>query len=89
MWSEGGRGSRAHSLELVVARILVITHVLIVTRILIVTHILVVAHVRSWALAVIREPRWACWLVVGCVRRGSWAIVKGARRWVVVTAYGQ
>ena len=51
MWSEGGRGSTAHSPELVVARVLVITHVLVVTR------ILVVARVHSWALAVIREPR--------------------------------
>ena len=60
MWSEGGRGSRAHSLELVVACVLIITHVLVVTRILVVTHILVVARVCSWALAVIREPRWPC-----------------------------
>ena len=89
MWSEGGRGSRAHSLEFVVARVLVITHVLVVNHILVVTRILVVARVRSWALAVIREPRWPCWLVVGRVHRGSWAIVKGARRWVVVAAYGQ
>ena len=51
MWSKGGRGSRAHSPELVVARVLVVAHVLVITR------ILVVAHVSSWALAVIREPR--------------------------------
>ena len=83
MWSEGGRGSRAHSLELVVACVLIITHVLVVTRILVVT------CVRSWALAVIRELQWPCWLVVGRVRRGSWAIVKGTRQWVVIAAYGQ
>ena len=44
MWSEGGRGSRAHSPELVVARVLVVAHVFVVTR------ILVLARVRSWAL---------------------------------------
>ena len=27
VWSEGGRGSRAHSPELIVAHVLVITHV--------------------------------------------------------------
>ena len=80
MWSEGGKGSRAHSPELVVARVLVIAHVLVVTC------ILVVARVRSWALAVIREPRRPVWLVIR-VRRGSWAIVRG--RWAVVAAYGQ
>ena len=64
MWSEGGKGSRAHSPELVIARVLVIAHVLVVTR------ILVVARVRSWALAVIREPRRPVWLVIR-VHRGS------------------
>ena len=68
VWSEGGRGSRAHSPELVVARILVVTPVLVVAR------------VRSWALAVIREPRWPLWLVVVRARRGSWVMVKGAHR---------
>ena len=77
VWSEGGRGSRAHSLKLVVARVLVIAHVLVVTRVLTVASVLVVARVRSWALGVIREPRWPLWLVVGRVRRGSWAMVKG------------
>ena len=81
--SEGGRGSRAHSPELVVAHVLVIPHVLVVIR------VLTVARVRSWVLAVIREPRWPSWLVVGRVHQGSWAMVKRARRWVVVAACGQ
>ena len=46
VWSEGGRGNRAHSPELVLA------HVIVVTR------VLIVARVRSWVLAAIREPRW-------------------------------
>ena len=79
VWSEGGRGSRAHSPELVVAHVLVIPHVLVVTPVLTVAHVLVVACVRSWALAVIREPRWMFWPVVGRVGRGSWAIVNGTR----------
>ena len=54
VWSEGGRGSRAHSPELVVARLLVIAHVLVITRVLTVARVLIVARVRSWALAVIR-----------------------------------
>ena len=89
MWREGGRESRAHSPELVVARLLVIAHVLVITPVLTITRVLVVARVRSWALAVIHEPRWLFWLVVGRVRRDSWAMVKGARRWVVVAACGQ
>ena len=89
VWREGGRGSRAHSPELVVARLLVIAHVLVVTPVLTVARVLVVARVRSWALAVIREPGWPFWLVVGRVRRGSWAMVKRAPRWVVVAACGQ
>ena len=88
VWSEGGRGSRAHSPELVVARALIIAHVLVVTRVLTAARVLVVARVRSWALAVLREPRWPFWLVVGRVRRGSWAMVKRLRRWVVVAACG-
>ena len=88
VWSEGGRGSRAHSPELIVACVLVIAHVLIVTRVLTVAHVLVIARVRSWALVVIREPWWLFWLVMGRVRRGSWVMVKGAHRWVVVTACG-
>ena len=89
VWSEGGRGSKAHSPELVVAHVLVIAHVLVVTPVLTVTRVLVVSRVRSWALAVIREPRWLFWLVVGRMRHDSWAMVKGARRWVVVAACGQ
>ena len=89
VWSEGGRGSRAHSPELVVARVLVITHVLFVTPVLTVARVLVVTRVRSCTLAVIRELRWLFWLVVGHMRRGSWAMVKGARPWVVVAACGQ
>ena len=89
VWSEGGRGSRAHSPELVVACVLVIAHVLVVTRVLTIARVLVITHVRSWALAVIREPRWLFWLVVGRVGRGSWVMVKRIRRWVVVTACGQ
>ena len=85
---KGGRGSRAHSPELVVARVLVVTHVLIVTHVLTVAHVLVVAHVRSWALAVMREPRWPFWLVMGRVHRGSWEMVKGACWWVVIAACG-
>ena len=72
VWSEGGRESRAHSLKLVVARVLVIAHVLVVTRFLTVARVLVIAHVRSWALAIIREPRWPFWLVVGRVVHGRW-----------------
>ena len=89
VWREGGRGSRAHSPELVIARLLVIAHVLVVTPVLTVARVLVVARVRSWALAVIREPGWPFWLVVGRVHRGSWAMVKRAPRWVVIAAYGQ
>ena len=91
--SEGGRGSRAHSPELVVAHVLVVacvlivTHVLIVTRVLVATHVLIATCVRSCALAVIHESRWPFWLVI-CVCRGLWAMVKGARRWVVVAACG-
>ena len=77
VWSEGGRESRAHSLKLVV------------TRVLTVARVLVVARVRSWPLAVIREPWWPFWLVVGRVGRGSWAMVERAGRWVVVAACGQ
>ena len=57
--------------------------------VLTVARVLIVARVRSWALAVIREPGWPFWLVVGRVRRGSWAMVKRAPRWVVVAACGQ
>ena len=57
VWSEGGRGSRAHSPELVVARVLVIAQVLVVTRVLTVARVLIVTRVRSQALAVIRETR--------------------------------
>ena len=57
VWSEGGKGSRAHSLKLIVAHVLVIPPVLVVTHVLTVASILVVARVRSWALGVIREPR--------------------------------
>ena len=77
-WSEGGRGSRAHLPELVIARVL--AHVLVVTR------VLVVARIHSWALAAIREPRWPFRLVIR-VRHGSWAMVR--RSSVVVTACGQ
>ena len=66
VWSEGGRGRRAHSPELIIACVLVITHVLIVC-----------------------EPQWLFWLVVDHVPHGSWAMVKGACRWVVVAACGQ
>ena len=92
MWSEGGRGSRAHSPELIVACVL--AHVIIVTR------VLVVAHVRSWALAAICEPRWPFWLVIH-VRRGSrssvggrhhlWAVDGGgdcSRQWAIVVVGG-
>ena len=89
VWREGGRGSRAHSPELIVARLLVIAHVLVITPVLTVARVLVVARVRSWALAVIREPGWPFWLVVGRMRHGSWAMVKRAPRWVVVAACGQ
>ena len=89
VWREGGRGSRAHSPELVIARLLVIAHVLVVTPVLTVARVLVVTHVRSWVLAVICEPGWPFWLVVGRVRRGSWAMVKRAHRWVDVAACGQ
>ena len=79
VWSEGGKGSRAHSPELVVARVLVIAQVLVVTRVLTVTRVLVVARVHSRALAIIREMRWLSWLVVGRVRRGQWAVDGGGR----------
>ena len=70
VWSEGGRGSRAHSPELVIAHVLISAHVLVVTPVLTIACVLVVARVRSWVLAVIREPWWLFWLVVGCVCRG-------------------
>ena len=89
VWREEGRGSSAHSPELVVTRLLVIAHVLVVTPVLTVAHVLVVTRVRSWALAVICEPGWPFWLVVGHVRRGSWVMVKRTPRWVVVAACGQ
>ena len=88
-------GNRTHSPELVVARlpivahILVITHVLVVTHVLAVTCVLAVPRVRSCVLAVICEPRWPFWLVVVPALRGSWAMVKGARWWVVVVGCGQ
>ena len=47
VWSEGGRGSRAHSLELVVAPVLVIAHVLVVTCVLTVASVLIVTRVCS------------------------------------------
>ena len=68
---------RQQAVVVVVACVLVIAHVLIVTRVLTVASVLVVARVRSWALGVIREPRWPLWLVVGRARRVSWAMVKG------------
>ena len=77
VWSEGGRGSRAHSPELVVARVLVIAHFLVVTHVLTITRVLVITRVRSRTLAVIRETWWPSWLVVGHVRRGSWAVDGG------------
>ena len=80
VWSEGGRGSRAHSPELIVARVLVIAHVLVVT------HVLVIACVRSWALTIICEPWWLLSLVVGRMCRGSWVMVKGAH-WLVVALF--
>ena len=89
VWSEGGRGSRPHSPELVVARVLIIAHVPVVTRVLTVTCVLVVAHVRSWMLAVIRELWWPFWLVVGRVGCGSWAMVKGARRRLLAVVSGR
>ena len=45
VWSKGGMGSRAHSLELTI------------TCVVIVTCVLVVACVHSWALAIICEPQ--------------------------------
>ena len=92
LWSEGGRGSRAHSPELVVARVLVIAYVLIVTRVLTVTRLLIIAHVRSCALAVICETRWPSWLVVGRMRCGSWAmkgLVAACGQWMWVIVHGQ
>ena len=74
---KGRRGSRAHPPELVVARVLVIAQVLVVTHVLTVARVLVVACVRSQVLAVIRESWWPSWLVVGRVRRGSWAVDVG------------
>ena len=56
---------------------------------LVVAHIPIVACVRSCVLAVIHEPRWLFWLVVVCVLRGLWAMVKGGHRWVVVAGCGQ
>ena len=89
VWSEGGRGSRAHSPELIITCVLVTAHVLVITPVLTVAHVLIIAHVRSWALAVIREPQWPFWLVVGRVHCGLWAMVKGTHQWVVVTTCGQ
>ena len=58
VWSEGGRGSRPHSPELVVARVLVIAQILVVTCVLTISRVLIITHVRSRALAVIHEMRW-------------------------------
>ena len=77
VWSEGGRGSRAHSPELIVACVLVIALVLVITHVLIITPVLVIACVHSWALAVIHEPWGQLWLVVVCTHCGSWVMVKG------------
>ena len=87
--SEGGMGNRTHSPELVVACVPIVAHVLIVTRVLVITRVLAVPRVCSCALAVIHEPRWPFWLVVVRALHGSWAMVKGARRWVVVVGCGQ
>ena len=82
VWSEGGRGSRAHSPELVIAHVLVITCVLVVTYVLVVTHVLVITPVLvvtcvcSWVLAIICEPQWPLWLVVVHTHRGLWVMVK-------------
>ena len=83
-WRGVERGSRAHSPELVVTRVLVITQVLVITRVLTVACVLIVARVCSCTLAVIHEMWWLSWLVVGHVHHGSWAM-KGARRrlWAV------
>ena len=89
MKSEGGMGNRAHSPELVVARVPIVARVPVVARVLVLTRVLVVARVRSCALAVIREPRWPFWLVVVRALRGSWAMVRGGHRWVVVAGCGQ
>ena len=57
-------GSRAHSPELVVARVLIVAHVLVVTCVLVATHVLIATRVlvptrvRSWVLAVIHELWW-------------------------------
>ena len=85
VWSEGGRGSSAHLPELVIARVLIITHVLVVTCVLTIACVLIVAHVCSWVLAVICEPWWLFWLVVGHVGHSSWVMVKGAchRLWAL------
>ena len=63
VWSEGGRGSRPHSPELVVARVLIIAHVLVVTRVLTVARVLVVARVRSF----VRRGGCLGWWWVACV----------------------
>ena len=85
VWSEGGRGNRAHSPELIIACVL--AHVIVVTC------VFIVACVHSWALAAIHEPRWPFWLVI-CVHRGLWAMVKGAsplvgRGWWGVILHGE
>ena len=77
VWSEGGRGSRAHSPELIVTCVLIVAHIIVATCVLIAT------HVRSWVLAIIHKLQWPFWLVIR-VHCGLWAMVKGTRRWVVV-----
>ena len=87
VWSEGGRGSRAHSPELVVAPVLVITPVFVVAHVLVITPVFVVARVHSWALAVIREP-WGA-VVAGGGSRTSCFMGDGEGRsslWLVVVA---
>ena len=86
---EGGRGSRAHSPELVVTHVLIIAHVLVITCVLTAAHVLIITCVHSWVLAVLHEPWWPFWLVVGRMHRGLWAMVKRVRWWVVFAACGQ
>ena len=42
-------------------------------------------------LAIIHEAQWPLWLVVVCVRRGLWVMVKGAHRrgwwWLCVSGF--
>ena len=72
---EGGRGSSAHSPELIIARVLVVTHVLVITHVL-------VAHEPRWPfwLVVVHACR-ESWEMVNGARR--WVVVTACGQWIL------